>query len=127
MKASQILSMLLSALVKIAIAIWIVNFVYTKATGAYDFGYRIFTEEAIAPAPGKDVPVAITEGKSNMDIAKLLVEKGLTREKYLTFVQILASEHRKDIKPGAYVLNTSMTTEEMLGVMSPEETYEADE
>lgn len=127
MKASQILSMLLSALVKIAIAIWIVNFIYTKATGAYDFGYRIFTEEAIAPAPGKDVPVAITEGKSNMDIAKLLVEKGLTREKYLTFVQILASEHRKDIKPGAYVLNTSMTTEEMLGVMSPEEPDEAEE
>lgn len=127
MKASQILSMLLSALVKIAIAIWIVNFIYTKATGAYDFGYRIFTEEAIAPAPGKDVPVAITEGKSNMDIAKLLVEKGLTREKYLTFVQILASEHRKDIKPGAYVLNTSMTTEEMLGVMSPEKPDEAEE
>lgn len=127
MRASRILSTILSAMVKIAIAIWIVNFLYTKAAGAYEFGYRIFTEEPMAPAPGKDVPFALTEGKSNMDIAKLLTEKGLTRDKYLAFVQILASEHRKDIKPGAYVLNTSMTVEEMLGVMSPELSDEEEE
>lgn len=120
MRASRILSTILSAMVKIAIAIWIVNFLYTKAAGAYDFGYRIFTEEPIAPAPGKDVSVALTEGKSTMDIAKLLTEKGLTRDKYLTFAQILASEYKENIKPGAYVLNTSMTVEEMLAVMSPD-------
>lgn len=120
MKISQILSTILSALVKIAVAIWIVNFIYTRTLDAYDFGYRVFTEEPISPAPGREVSVALTEGKSNMDIAKMLEEKGLVRDHYLAFAQILASEYKEKLVPGAYTLNTSMTTEEMLMAMSPQ-------
>lgn len=124
MKIGQIASTLLSALIKIAVAIWVVNFIYTKTIVMYDFGYRVFTEAPIAPAPGRDVTVSITEGKSKMDIAKMLEEKGLVRDHYLTFVQLFASEYKDNITPGAYTLNTSMTAEEMFAVMGHAEVSE---
>lgn len=127
MKVSQILSTILSALIKIAVAIWIVNFIYTKTIAAYDFGYRVFTEEAVSPAPGRDVTVSIVEGKSVKDIAKLLEEKGLVRDYKLAFIQIYASEHRKEMEPGVYTLNTSMTVEDMCTAMCPNLEEESEE
>lgn len=127
MKVSQILSTILSALIKIAVAIWIVNFIYTKTIAAYDFGYRVFTEEAVSPAPGRDVTVSIVEGKSVKDIAKLLEEKGLVRDYKLAFLQIYASEHRKEMEPGVYTLNTSMTVEDMCTAMCPNLEEESEE
>ena len=119
MKLTQILATILSAIIKIAIAIWIVNFLYTKTLAAYDFGYRIFTEAPISPAPGRDVVVSYTEGKSFKDLAKTLEEKGLVRDYKLAMVQMYVSVYKDTIKPGAYTLNTSMATEEMMKAMSP--------
>ena len=119
MKLTQILSTILSAIIKIAVAIWIVNFIYTKTLAAYDFGYRVFTEAPISPAPGRDVTISYTEGKSFKDLAKSLEEKGLVRDYKLAMVQMYASAYKNTIKPGAYTLNTSMTTEEMMKAMSP--------
>lgn len=121
MKISSVVSTIVSALLKIAVAIWIVNFVYTKTIEAYEFGYSVFTEEAIAPAPGRDVSFSFTEDKSKLDIAKMLEDKGLVRDYKLAFVQIYASEYKDSIEPGIYTLNTSMTTEEMMAAMSPKE------
>lgn len=120
MKLTQILSTILSAIIKIAVAIWIVNFIYTKTLAAYDFGYRIFTEAPISPAPGRDVTISYTEGKSFKDLAKTLEEKGLVRDYKLAMVQMYVSAYKDTVKPGAYTLNTSMTTEEMMKAMSPE-------
>lgn len=119
MKVRHILEFIISAGMKIAIAIWLINFIINKTLWAYDFGYRVFTEEPMAPAPGREVTVAITEGKSKLDIAKTLYDKGLVRDKYLAFVQILASEYGGLLEPGVYVLSTSMTTEEMMAAMAP--------
>lgn len=124
MKISSVVSTIVSALLKIAVAIWIVNFVYTKTIEAYEFGFSVFTEEAIAPAPGRDVSFSFTEDKSKMDIAKMLEDKGLVRDYKLAFVQIYASEYKDSIEPGIYTLNTSMTTEEMMAAMSPKEETE---
>lgn len=127
MKVGNIVSGILSALIKIAIAIWVINFIYTKTLEAYDFGYRVFTETSVSPAPGRDVTFSFTEDKSNMDIAKMLADKGLVRDYKLAFVQILASEYRESLTPGIYTLNTSMTTEEMMHTMAPEPEEEEEE
>ncbi len=121
MNLRQIFAVVLAGLVKIAVAIWIINFIVTKTGDIYDFGYRIFTEEAISPAPGREITVAFTEGKSNMEIAQILYDKGLVRDKNLAFAQILCSEYREAIVPGVYTLTTAMTTEEMLAAMVPPE------
>lgn len=127
MKIRQILATILSALVKIAVVLWVANFIYTKTMSAYDFGYRVFTEEPISPSPGRDVQFSYTEGKSYMDIAKTMEEKGLVRDHNLAYIQILVSEGRKEMKPGAYTLNTSMTVEDMVTTMTQNDEYDEEE
>lgn len=130
MKAKQIRDVLLNILsiaIKVVIAVWLVKFIYGKTLEAYDFGYRVFSEEPVSPAPGRDVSVAITEGKKEKAIAELLYEKGLVRDANLAYVQILASEYREKLQPGVYTLNTSQTLEEMMATMSPEIEEEEDE
>lgn len=111
---TEIISSIISTVVKILVVIWLVNFIYSKAVAAYDFGFRVFTEEAVSPAPGRDITFAITEGKSDKAIAESLAEKGLVRDAKLAYIQILASEYKDKIEPGVYTLNTSQTLEEMM-------------
>lgn len=124
MKVKTILATVLSAVIKVAVIIWIVTFIYSKAIAAYEFGHRVFTEEAISPAPGREITVSVTEGKSSKDLAKMLAEKGLVRDANLAYVQILCSEYRKEIKPGVYTLTTAMRIEEMLEIMAASEEEE---
>lgn len=84
----------------------------------YDFGYRIFTEEAVATAPGTDVVVQISEDMSGYDIGKLLEEKGLVEDGTLFYAQLKLSAYAKKMNPGTYTLNTSMDSKEMMSVMS---------
>ena len=102
-------------------------FIYNKAIDAYDFGYRVFTEPAVSPAPGRDVTFALTEGKTGKALAESLYEKGLVRDENLAFAQIMASEYRESLTPGVYELNTSMTLEEMMAVMGGEVEEETEE
>lgn len=111
---TEIISSIISTVVKILVVIWLVNFIYSKAVAAYDFGFRVFTEEAVSPAPGRDITFAITEGKTDKAIAESLAEKGLVRDAKLAYIQILASEYKDKIEPGVYTLNTSQTLEEMM-------------
>ena len=87
----------------------------------YNYGFRIFAEEAVDRKPGIDVNVAIVEGKSVKEIGKLLEEKGLIKSGSLFVWQVKFSEYADDLKPGQYTLNTSMTPYEMMAVMSAEE------
>lgn len=85
---------------------------------AYDFAYRIFTEEPMSPAPGRDVAVTIVQGDSLMDVCEMLEEKGLVRDAKLTWVQKKVSIYDDDIKPDFYTLNTSMTADEMFALIA---------
>lgn len=116
---AEIVAAIVSFAIKVIIVVWLVNFIYKKTTEAYDFGFRIFTETAVSPAPGRDVTVALTEGKTEKALASLLKEKGLVRDEKLALLQIYASEYKDTIEPGVYTLNTSMTLEEMMYAMSP--------
>ncbi len=97
--------------------------VYYYAAKAYDFGYRIFAEDAMSPEPGITMTVAIVEGKTVREIGESLEEKGLVRDATLFYFQELVSNYHGKLQPGIYELNTSMTPEEMMEIMSvaPEE------
>ena len=99
----------------LAIAILVI---FRTGQKAYEFGFRIFTEEAMSPAPGRDVAVTIVAGDSTMDVGKMLEEKGLIRDYKLFYVQKKCSVYDDDIKPGFYTLNTSMTAEDMFAIIA---------
>lgn len=102
----------------IAIAMVLVMVLINLSAKAYDFGYRIFSEEPIAPAPGYTTTVAIVEGKSAKDIGEILEEKGLIRSATLFYFQELLSDYHDKLQPGVYKLSTSMTPEEMMVIMA---------
>ena len=52
-------------------------------------------------------------------VANALEEYGLIRNQNLFYAQYMVSEYKDKFVPGNYDLNTSMTAEEMMAVMSP--------
>ena len=106
--------------IAVGIAVKIVLLAGLIFTGrqAYTFGYQIFAQEAMSEAPGKKVAVTITKDMSFGEIAKLLEEKKLIKDKNVFRIQYMLSEYKGEIEPGSYVLNTSQTAEEMLRVLS---------
>ena len=109
--------------IALIIIVFIVMFVYKMCVKTYDFGYRIFAEEPMSPAPGYKVSVAIVEGKSVMEIGEILKSKGLIRSAYLFYLQEMVSNYHGKLQPGVYDLSTAMTPDEMMAIMSavPEE------
>ena len=95
--------------------------VFKASAFCYDFGYRIFTEKPMESAPGRDVVVQIDTDDSAFVIGKMLEQKGLVRDSSLYVAQYYLSAYVNDLLPGTYTLNTSMTTKEMLIVMSTAE------
>ena len=84
----------------------------------YEFGYRVFTEEPVSAAPGKDVTVQVTSDMSDKEICDMLEEKGLIRDASLFYVQLRLSSYAGKLQPGVYVLNTSMESKEMMVALS---------
>lgn len=117
MKIKDIVLALAGAVIRIAVLIMAIYVISEAGKKAYDFGYRIFTEEPMAEAPGRDVSVTVTDSDSDSTIATMLEEKGVIREAMLFRIQKKLSIYKEDVKPGTYSLNTSMTTDEILEVM----------
>lgn len=124
MKNSKTALHLLGFILNILMMVLIVFVVIQLATAAYDIGYRVFTEPAMESEPGRDVMVEVEQGMSAWELGTELEEKGLVDNHILFTVQLQVSSYAKNIKPGLYTLNTSMTAREMMQVMTKEEVEE---
>ena len=97
------------------------------AVVAYDFGYRVFTEAPMDADAGKRVRVTIEPGMSGKEIGELLVEKGLIRDANLFVLQMKLSIYDGKILPGEYILETTMTANEMMAAMATSSPLESKE
>lgn len=118
MKSENLVGAVLGAILKIVAAVAVVYLIYTGAMTCYDYGYRIFTEPAVSSGTGRDVTVTVTEDMSPFDIGDLFYSRGLTRDAKLFALQYIFSEYYEDVGYGTFELNTAMTAEEMMAVMS---------
>lgn len=127
MDIKQVIGSIVETIIKVAAVYFLISFVYDVSVKAYDFGYRVFAEEAMTAGEGRIISVYVEPDDSVMDIGKMLEEKGLIRDANLFFVQELLSENHGKINPGIYDLSTSMKSDEMLAIMAakPEEAEEA--
>lgn len=88
-----------------------------RASGVtYEFAYQIFGQETIAPAPGHDVEIQIKKGESTLNISTKLETNKLIANKYSFYVKAKLKNH--SIMPGTYLLNTSMTYDEIFDVIT---------
>lgn len=109
---------IISVVMHIMVVLIVVIVIYAGAMRCYDFGYRVFTDTPMSLEPGRDVTVIINEGNSTRQIGDILQQNGLIKDAGVFVVQEKLSEYAGEIKPGVYILNTSMTTEKMIAVMS---------
>ena len=118
MKAGHLIAAAIEMVIKVVVIAAAIIFIFRGATGAYEFGYRVFADELMSVAGGRTITVGISEAMKIKDIAKMLEEKGLIEDANLFIVQELLSAHHNEIVPGIYDLSTSMTAQEMIAVMS---------
>lgn len=124
MRSSKTTLHLLGFILNVLMMVLIVFVVIQLAAVAYDIGYRVFTEPPMESEPGRDVMVEVESGMSAWALGTELEEKGLVDNHILFTVQLQLSSYAKNIKPGLYTLNTSMTAQEMMQVMTKEEIEE---
>ena len=102
----------------LAVAIIILG--YLIASRAYNFGYRLFAEEPMSLAPGIEKVVVIEEGMRLKEVAKMLEKGGVIRDAGIFKVQNKLSHYSSSFEAGTYTLNTSMTNDEIMAVLSGE-------
>ena len=105
-------------LMKVLLIVFITFGLYHFGTYAFDFGRQIYSEEGMTAAPGKDVAVVVSEGKSVKEVAQMLERFGLIRNAYVFMVQERLSRYHGQIQPGNYVLNTSQSGNTMIAILS---------
>ena len=118
MEGKQIVGAVVETVAKVVIAAVVLMFIYRYSIMAYDYGYRIFGEEAGDAEPGRDVTVEVTESDSPQDVGQMLEQKGLIRDATLFVIQEKLAGLENGIAPGTYNLNTAMTVEEMMEIMA---------
>ncbi len=124
MKVNKMVIKTVVTVLKVVFAVVVVMFVYKGAMLAYDYGYRVFAEEPVDAVNGWEINVVIEDGMGPKEIGALLESKGLIKDGTLFYLQNILSKYKGDLKAGSYVLKSSMTTEEMMAVLSGESTEE---
>ena len=119
MSAKKVIGAVLSMIIRVAITIAVLYFLYQAASAAYNFGYRVFADIPAALSPGRDIEVTITSTMSDKDMAQEFERVGLVEDWKLFLVQIYFSEYKDDVQPGIYKLNNSMTSEELMMAIAP--------
>lgn len=104
-----------------------VTYILRGATAAYDYGFRVFTEEPVSQGEGRTITVSVEEPVSVRDVGRMLEERGLIRDANLFVIQELVSENHGKLQPGIYDLSTAMTAEEMMDVMAADAPKEDEE
>ena len=99
----------------IAVGVFII---FTAGSKAYTFGHNIFDEEAVSSeAQARETQVTISDGITSKQLAKLLYDKGLVKDKTCFY-------YKDKFVGGTYTLNTAMTPTEMMKVLSGADTGE---
>lgn len=120
MNSKEVVVSIFTTVFKIVLAIIIVMLVYKWSLTAYEYGQRVFNEPPMTMGEGRTVTVIVEEGDGAKEIGATLEKNGLIRDAGLFRIQEMLSAYKDKMKPGAYELNTSMTTDEMMMIMSIE-------
>lgn len=111
-KANRAVGMAIRMGIRLIVLLLIVLMVHFVISAGYDFGYNLFAAPAMSAPPGREVTFHVEKGESTSDIIDGLADAGLIRDKMSFRCQIIFYD--KILQPGEYVMNTSMTSKEIL-------------
>lgn len=106
--AADIILVLIAALV-----------MFWAGSKAYTFGHSIFDEQSVDTAENaRETEVTIPENVSASQLAKIMYEKGLTKDLNIFYFQVKLSEYDGKFIAGTYTLNTSMKPTEIMKTLA---------
>ena len=127
MKTEKVLLAAVLFLLRLSIVIQVTAGIYRVGTYAYTYGYSIVSEAAVEPKPGRDMLVALSSDMTIKEAAQLLERRGLIHDADIFRIQLKVNKYEDKIKPGEYILNTSMTPKELMQVLAGEGEEEEEE
>lgn len=112
----KISSFVLRLLLNIIFYILVIILVIYGSKTAFNFTYQLYGPVSVDDEPGRTIPVQINKGESTMDIASKLELNRVIVNKYSFYFK--AKLQNKVIMPGTYKVNTSMTYDEILDIIT---------
>ena len=113
------LRLLLALCVNILMMVLVVYGIGTACLQGYHFCYEIFGSVVIENAPGTEQTFLVTEADTMWDVAGRLEQENLIVNRYSFFIRTkLMDPETVSLYPGEYVLNTSMTYEEIINQLT---------
>lgn len=91
----------------------------------YRFCYDVFADVRVEGQPGKDITFSVSSTDDFRDIAAKLQEEGVIRDRhsFLARAGIMDTDRNK-IFPGQYILNNSMTYEQVINRLTVSEGFD---
>lgn len=89
--------------------------IYRAADYSYDFAYEVFGDSTVEEE-GRDVTVTIMKGESAFNIASKLEDSKIVVNRYTFYAKLLIK--RKEVMPGTFVLNTAMTYNDVIDIIT---------
>ncbi|MCH5266954.1 MAG: endolytic transglycosylase MltG [Lachnospiraceae bacterium] len=88
----------------------------------YHFCYEIFGSVVVEEAPGTDREFVVQHGRDMRLVAKQLEQEGLIVDRYSFYIRTqLMDTDDVILRPGTYILNTSMDYEEIIDQLTTNE------
>lgn len=112
----KISSLILRLLLNATFIIFVIVLVIYGSRTAFNFTYQLYGPVTVEGEPGRTVPIRINKGESSMDIAGKLEVNRVIVDKYSFYFR--AKLQDKVIMPGTYRVNSSMTYNEILDVIT---------
>jgi UPF0755 protein len=112
----KVTSLIVRMLMNIFFYILVVIVIINVSKYAYTFTYQLYGPDTVDEAPGREIIFQINKGESKMDIAAKLEINHAIKNKYSFYLKTKLQEYV--ILPGTYVINSSMTYDEILSVVT---------
>ena len=102
----------------------LIGLIVLIAICGYYYFYDVFADEPVAESEedAVEVTVRVDSGMSDMQVARMLEQNGLVKSSLVFFGQSkIFKDSGSSIQPGTYKLNTYMTAQEMLEILTAED------
>lgn len=111
--AMDVVGFILHLLLNIVFYAVVIFAIYKVGTTAKEFCYQVFGAYSMDAEPGINAEITIAEGASTMEVAAALEMNRLIPNRYSFYLKVQLLGYK--ILAGTYILNTSMTYDEILG------------
>lgn len=112
----KITSFLIRLLMNIMFYVLVAFLIVNVSKAAFQFTYELYGPVAVENEPGRDILIQIKKGESTMDVASKLEVNRAIVNKYSFYIKTKVED--VSIMPGTYEINSSMTYNEILEIIT---------